>query len=61
MRHFRSLNFRHVIYNCGLKVNIFTLKWGKDDKSATRSFMYISEAINKVLTKKKQKQKKKKN
>ena len=28
---------------------IFTLKWGKDNERATSSFMYISEAINKVL------------
>ena len=28
---------------------MFTLKWGKDNKRATSSFRYVSEAIKKVL------------
>ena len=47
--HFRSSNFRHVTDNWELTIKIFTLKWGKDNKRATSSFTYISEAIKKVL------------
>ena len=43
MRHSRSSNFHHVTDN------ISTLKWGKDNGRATRSFRCISEAIGKVL------------
>ena len=49
MRHFRSSNVSHETSNWELTVKIFTLKWGKDNKRATSSFRYVSEAIKKVV------------
>ena len=46
---FRSSNFRHVTDDWELTVKIFTLKWGKDNETATSSYRYISEAIKKVI------------
>ena len=42
-----SINFRHATDNWEWTIKIFTLKWGKDNETATSFFRYISEAIKK--------------